>query len=85
MSKLEEIYGLKKYVPQLTYLDMSDNPLCDDKSYRCEGSGHGGGDADDNEDGLRWGGVFPLHQTEDGTLHVCQAQEMHQTAPNLND
>lgn len=34
ISKLEEIYGLKKYVPQVTYLDLSDNPLCEDKSYR---------------------------------------------------
>lgn len=34
ISKLEEVYGLKKYVPQITYLDLSDNSLCDDKSYR---------------------------------------------------
>ncbi|GAX73782.1 hypothetical protein CEUSTIGMA_g1233.t1 [Chlamydomonas eustigma] len=32
--KLEEVYAVKKYVPQLKFLDMSDNPLCDDKSYR---------------------------------------------------
>ena len=38
ISKLEEVYALKKYTPQLTYLDMSDNPLSDDKSYRCGGS-----------------------------------------------
>ncbi len=34
VAKLEEVYGLKKYVPGLTYLDLSDNPICDDKSYR---------------------------------------------------
>jgi hypothetical protein len=34
LAKLEEVYGLKKYVPQLTYLDLSDNPLSEDKSYR---------------------------------------------------
>ena len=34
ITKLEEVYAIKKYVPQLTYLDMSDNPLSDDKSYR---------------------------------------------------
>ena len=31
---MEEVYGLKKYVPLLSYLDMSDNPLAEDKSYR---------------------------------------------------
>jgi len=35
ITKLEEVYGLKKYVPQITVLDLSDNPLCEDKSYRC--------------------------------------------------
>ncbi len=34
VAKLEEIYGLKKYVSQLTYLDLSGNALCEDKSYR---------------------------------------------------
>ncbi len=34
ISKIEEVYAIKKYTPQLTYLDISDNPLCDDKSYR---------------------------------------------------
>lgn len=36
VAKLEEVYGLKKYVAQITYLNLSDNPLCDDKSYRCD-------------------------------------------------
>lgn len=34
VSKLEEIYGLRKYVSQITYLDLTGNALCDDKSYR---------------------------------------------------
>lgn len=37
VTKLEEIYGLKKYVPNLTFLDLSGNTLCEDKSYRCVG------------------------------------------------
>jgi hypothetical protein len=39
VAKLEEVYGLKKYVPQLTYLDLSGNVLCEDKSYRWVGEG----------------------------------------------
>ena len=35
VAKLEEIYGLKKYVPSLTHLDLSGNALGEDKSYRC--------------------------------------------------
>ncbi|KAG1679410.1 hypothetical protein FOA52_007701 [Chlamydomonas sp. UWO 241] len=34
VAKLEEVYAIKKYSPLLTALDLSDNPLCDDKSYR---------------------------------------------------
>ncbi len=34
VTKLEEIYGLRKYVPKLTTLNLSGNGLCEDKSYR---------------------------------------------------
>jgi hypothetical protein len=35
------VYAIKKYMASLTYLDCSDNPLCEDKSYRCQKGGRG--------------------------------------------
>ncbi|GFR51283.1 hypothetical protein Agub_g13641 [Astrephomene gubernaculifera] len=32
--KLEELYNMKKYSPQLVILDLRDNPICNDKAYR---------------------------------------------------
>ncbi|GIL73909.1 hypothetical protein Vretimale_5145, partial [Volvox reticuliferus] len=32
--KLEELYNMKKYSPQLVVLDLRDNPICNDKAYR---------------------------------------------------
>ncbi|GLC71381.1 hypothetical protein PLESTF_001109300 [Pleodorina starrii] len=32
--KLEELYNMKKYSPQLVVLDLRDNPICHDKAYR---------------------------------------------------
>ncbi|KAG2449146.1 hypothetical protein HYH02_005893 [Chlamydomonas schloesseri] len=32
--KLEELYNMKKYSPQLVVLDLRDNPICADKAYR---------------------------------------------------